>query len=226
MGVARALLLHSGVTDARQWSREVAKWPLEATAPDLHGWIGLAGPTAIVGSSLGGRIAMELAVEHPELVERLVLVCPGLPGIGSPELDATDEREDRLLAAGELDAAAELMVETWVPGAPERVRTYVREAQAAAYRAQAEPGPSRLDPPLGGRLGEVRAPTLLVGGELDRPEIGAILDRLERALPDVRGRVTIPGAYHLPNLERPDAFDAAVLPFLLASCEKRPGRAQ
>jgi pimeloyl-ACP methyl ester carboxylesterase len=208
------VLLHSGITDARQWDRELREWPFGVVAPDLNERFELAGPSALVGSSFGGRIAMELAVLHPGLVERLVLVAPGLPGHElSPELDAVDEREEELYEAGDYDAAAALMVETWVPGAPEAVRAYVREAQRRAYELPEAPWP-RLDPPLAGRLHEVRAPTLLVDGELDRPEFRAIVDRLERELPDVRGRVTIPGAYHLPNLERPGAFDAAVVPFL------------
>lgn len=211
MGV---VLLHSGITDARQWSRELTEWPLATVAPDLHAGLELTEPSALVGNSFGGRLAMELAVLRPELVERLVLVCPGLPGVRSPELDAVNEREEELYDAGDFDAAAELMVEAWVPGAPEAVREYVREAQAAAYRLPEPTGLPQLDPPLAERLAEVRAPVLLVGGELDRPEFRALVDRLERELPDVRGSVTIPGAYHLPNLERPEAFDAAVLPFL------------
>jgi pimeloyl-ACP methyl ester carboxylesterase len=40
----------------------------------------LDGPTAVVGCSLGGRVALELAVHRPDLVERLALIAPGLPG--------------------------------------------------------------------------------------------------------------------------------------------------
>lgn len=212
MGVV--LLLHSGITDARQWERELREWPFETRAPDLHGGVELTEPCALVGNSFGGRVALDLAVLHPELVETLVLVAPGLRGAGSPELDAVDEREERLYEAGDYDAAARLMVETWIPGAPQQVRSYVLEAQAAAYARPEAKGLPQPEPPASERLREVRAPVLLVLGELDRPEFHAIADRLERELPDVRGRVTIPGAYHLPNLERPAEFDAAVLPFL------------
>ena len=211
MGV---VLLHSGITDARQWERELAEWPVDAVAPDLNERFEPTERCTLVGNSFGGRIAMELAIRYPELVERLVLVAPGLPGQElSPELDAVDEREEELYESGDYDAAATLMVETWVPGAPEHVRAYVHEAQRRAYELPEAPWP-RLDPPLAERLHEVRAPVLLVDGELDRTEFHAIADRLERELPDVRGRVTIAGAYHLPNLERPDDFDAAVVPFL------------
>jgi pimeloyl-ACP methyl ester carboxylesterase len=101
-----------------------------------------------------------------------------------------------------------------VPGAPESVQDYVREAQRRAYELPDPAWLPRLDPPLRERLAEVRAPALLVDGALDRPEFHRIADTLARELPDVRGRVAVDGAHHLPNLERPDAFDAAVLPVL------------
>jgi pimeloyl-ACP methyl ester carboxylesterase len=208
------VLLHSGITDARQWARELAEWPYDCSAPDLHEGFELDAPSVLVGNSFGGRLALELAATRPELVTALVLVASGLGPFSSPELDAVGEREEELYEAGDYAAAAQLMVETWVPGAPDHVRAYVREAQEADY---ARPEPTwlpRLDPPVSERLAEIRCPVLLVDGELDRPEFHAIADRLERELPDVRGRETVAGAYHLPNLERPEDFDAVVLPFL------------
>jgi pimeloyl-ACP methyl ester carboxylesterase len=208
------LLLHSGIGDPRQWQPQLERWSdrFRLRAPDLWTETGelLDAPAAVVGSSFGGRVALELAATRPELVRALVLVASALPGFDhGPELAAVDAREEELYEAGELEAAADLMVATWMPGACEAVRAYVKEAQLRAYRLDPEQrGPLEL------RLAEIRAPALLVDGELDRPEFHAIADRLERELPDVRGRVAIPGAHHLPNLERPDAFDDAVLPFL------------
>src|SRR4051812_25304016 len=99
----RVLLLHSGITDARQWERELAAWPYDCSAPDLHVGFALDEPTILVGNSFGGRLALELTVLHPELVTALVLVAPGL-GVSSPELEAVDERQERLVDAGDLDA--------------------------------------------------------------------------------------------------------------------------
>jgi 3-oxoadipate enol-lactonase len=214
MGV---VLLHSGITDARQWSRELAEWPVDAIAPELQQGFVLDRPSVLVGNSFGGRIAMELAVMHPELVHGLVLVAPALPGFETgPTLEAADAREEELYDAGDYAGAAQLMVETWVPGAPAVVQDYVREAQERAYTLPPPTWLPRLDPRLAERLAEVRAPTLLIDGELDQPDFHRIADRLAAELPDVRGRVTIAGAHHLPNLERPEDFDEAVLPFLAA----------
>jgi pimeloyl-ACP methyl ester carboxylesterase len=215
--VTRVVLLHSGITDARQWSRELAGWPHELAAPDLHEGVALEHPAVLVGNSFGGRVALELAVLHPELVLGLVLVAPALPGFETgPELAAAGAREEELYEAGDYAGAAQLMVETWVPAAATAVQDYVREAQERAYSLPEPTWLPRLDPPLAERLHEVRAPALLIDGELDQPDFHRIADRLAGELPDVRGRVAIPGAHHLPNLERPAEFDAAVLPFLAA----------
>jgi 3-oxoadipate enol-lactonase len=56
-------------------------------------------------------------------------------------------------------------------------------------------------------------PVLLVTGDRDERVILRIADTLAARLPDVR-RVTIPGAGHAPNLERPERFNEAVLDFL------------
>jgi 3-oxoadipate enol-lactonase len=68
-------------------------------------------------------------------------------------------------------------------------------------------------PDMADRLGEIEQPALVVAGELDRPDILAIAGRLERELANATA-VRVPGAGHLPSLERPDAFEAAVAPFL------------
>ena len=210
-GLVPVVLLHSGITDARQWDRERAEWPFPTIAPDLHEGVELREPCVLVGNSFGGRVALQLAILHAELVRALVLVAPGLPGFElGPELQAVGAREEELYEAGDYAAAAQLMVETWIPGAPAAVQTYVREAQQHAYTL---PEPAWL-PQIEPAPTEVQAPVLLVDGELDQPDFHRIADRLERELPDVRGRVTISGAHHLPNLERPEEFDAAVLPFL------------
>jgi pimeloyl-ACP methyl ester carboxylesterase len=63
------------------------------------------------------------------------------------------------------------------------------------------------------RLGDVAAPTLVLAGEEDVDDIDEIAARLAAGIPDAR-RATIPGAAHLPSLERPEEFDRLVLGFL------------
>ena len=131
------LLLHSGVCDRRMWEPQ---WgPLSESfrvvRPDLRGFGETPLPagrfsfaadvvelldhlgierTCVVGSSLGGRVAMEVAAIAPERVERLVLLCPALAGFPqTAEAEAFDEAEDALLNAGDVDGAVALNVRMW-----------------------------------------------------------------------------------------------------------------
>jgi pimeloyl-ACP methyl ester carboxylesterase len=66
------------------------------------------------------------------------------------------------------------------------------------------------------RLAAIAAPALVVVGALDHPDIHAIAGRLVRELPDATHAI-VPGAAHLPSLERPAAFDELAVPFLAVS---------
>jgi pimeloyl-ACP methyl ester carboxylesterase len=183
------------------------------------------GKTAIMGVSMGGRVALEVAIARPELVEALVLVGAGFPGHEwSAEMNAADEAEMAALTKGDLDAAVEVSLRTWVDG-PRRspddvdpeVRALVAQMQRRAYELQlpvwetAEEEPLVRD--LSERVGEAVAPTLVLVGEEDVPDMHEIADRLERELPNVR-RASIADTAHVPSLERPREFDQLVLPFL------------
>lgn len=180
---------------------------------------------ALVGVSMGGRIALEVSLARPELIEALVLVGAGLPGHQwSAEMKAADEAEQAALARGDLDEAVEVTLRTWVDGPRRRpedvdpeVRARVAEMQRRAYELQLPVWETAEEEPLVGdlaeRIGEVGAPTLVLVGEEDVPDMHEIADRLERELPKAR-RATIAGTAHVPSLERPREFDQLVLPFL------------
>jgi 3-oxoadipate enol-lactonase len=180
---------------------------------------------SLVGVSMGGRIALEVALARPALVDALVLVGAGLPGHDrSAEMNAADEAEEAALGRGDLDAAVEVTLRTWVDGprrAPEdvdpEVRARVAEMQRRAYELQLPVWETaeeeRLVDDLSERLGEVGARTLVLVGEEDLPDIHEVADRLVRELPDTR-RAAIADAAHVPSLERPHEFDELVLGFL------------
>jgi 3-oxoadipate enol-lactonase len=183
---------------------------------------------SLVGVSVGGRVALEVALARQQLVEALVLVGSGLPGHEwSEEMQAAWKEEEAALRRGDLDEAVEVSVRIWVDG-PRRgpedvnpvVRSQVAEMQRRAYELQLPVEETAeeelLVDDLARRLGEVRARTLVLAGELDVPDIHAIADRLEREIPGAH-RASIADTAHVPSLERPREFDELVLGFLDAS---------
>ena len=71
----------------------------------------------------------------------------------------------------------------------------------------------RYETPATHRLGEVRAPTLVLVGERDVPDMRAIADTLEKSIPNAR-KVVLEEVGHMANLENPTSFNQTVLEFL------------
>lgn len=170
----------------------------------------------VVGTSLGGMVAQELALGWPERVDRLVLVCTtaGLQGVPMPEQTV------RLFAsAGTLpveEALRRFVENSLAPGAePELVeRIYERRLAnpfgLAGWQAQAAAGMSfdSFD-----RLGAIAAPTLVMHGTED-----AVIDirnseLLAQRIPDARLEI-FEGGGHLFMWEQPERFVEAVTEFL------------
>ena len=220
------LLVHSGVTDASMWDgfevpgaerhemRGFGQTPMpdEGTfshADDLEDALG-GQPAALVGSSFGGAVCLEVAARSPDLVTELVLLCAPLPDHDwSQEVIDFAEEEDRLLEEGDLDGATELNVRFWAPGVADVVGPMQRrsfELQIASG-AEEDEGPESID------LSAVRARTLVAVGEQDKPDFHAIAERIAREVPGAE-HALIPGAGHLPSLERPDETARLVREFL------------
>jgi 3-oxoadipate enol-lactonase len=183
------------------------------------------GPASLVGVSMGGSVAMQATIARPDLVSALVLVAPGLAGHEfSEETRAGWAAEEAAFERGDLDEVVEVNMRMWVDG-PNRsaedvdpdVRRRVGEMQMRACELWGEAGDDGEEEPLvpdwADRLGEIGVPTLVIVGELDRPEMHEIADRLEAGIPNT-SRATIAGTAHMPNMERPEEFDELVLGFL------------
>ena len=239
-------MLHAGIADSRMWEPQVEVLRTaghRVLAPDLRGFgqrelepvpfshlrdveALLDAPAAVLGSSLGGRVALELAVLRPELVERLVLIAPGLPRWEwSAETRAGWAEEETALERGDFAAAAEASLRLWVDGprrSPEAVDADLRaavgamvlrsyELQEPAWEAGAEE--EELEPPVHERLGEVSCPTLVLVGDEDVADMKAIAAHVAGSIDGAR-LVTVSGAAHLPSLERADEVNALLLAFL------------
>jgi 3-oxoadipate enol-lactonase len=241
------VFIHEGIADSRMWDPQWASFaryrrvrldlcgfgrtPV-GTLPVTHAGDVLAvldelgiSSAAVVGASLGGRVALEIAIARPELVEALVLEDAGIPGVDwAEEVRAGWAAENDAVARGDLDAATEANLRLWVDGpkrSPADVDASFRAAAAVMVRRALElqaPHWEELDeellvPDVEKRLGEVRAPTLALAGEEDIPDMQELARRFAREIPGAQ-HATIEGAAHMPSLEQSAAFDALVLPFL------------
>jgi pimeloyl-ACP methyl ester carboxylesterase len=217
--------------DARGYGRSTLPGGPYAHADDLAVLLDHLGldRVALIGCSMGGSSELQFGLEHPDRVGALVFVGSGLDDhTWSSTMDDIEKVEEAAFERGDEDGVVEVNLRTWVVGPgrePEALDPQVRErademlrtsfrTQLAAYALDPEPGPSRkLDPPGGTRLAEIVAPTLVLAGTADVPDILAIARKLAEQIPDAELR-WIEDAAHLPNLERPEEFDELVLGFL------------
>jgi pimeloyl-ACP methyl ester carboxylesterase len=178
-------------------------------------------PAWLVGSSMGGGLALDVALVAPEMVAGLVLIAPAVSGRREFELDPDTSRLDQLLDAaieqGELDEVNRL--ETWLwldgPGQAEgRVRDPVRSRAIEMNKiilqndVSEEAGASDLD--TWSRLDEIQVPTTVACGTLDVPFLMKASGELAQRLP--RGRfVALDGVAHLPQMEAPREVSDLVL---------------
>jgi pimeloyl-ACP methyl ester carboxylesterase len=187
-----------------------------------------AGRVAVIGGSMGGGAALDLVLAAPERVSALVVVGATPPGWAHlPDLVAAFDRVEAAYESGGIEAANAVELAIWADGSERRTdkvdpgfRARVAEMNLEALRREEsreqagnliEPDP--LEPPAVARLAEVRAPTLVVAGEHEQPSVLAGSAAMTREVPGAEA-VQIAGAAHLPSLERPEAFDSAVVSFL------------
>ena len=239
------LLVHAGIADRGMWDEQVgpfaeAGWTvvradlpgfgatplpdrpvaLWATLADLLDHLG-TDRAVVVGCSLGGRAAVDLALAAPDRVRALVLVGSGLAGhpFREPALFELWDRSEGALERGDHQEAARVEVDTWVvgmdrdPGAVDAGLRWRVEAMLLRAYAYGEAELEEPDPPAAGRLGEVKTPTLVVVGEHDRPDIHAMADALAGGIAGAE-RVVLAGTAHLPSMERPAELNRVVLELL------------
>lgn len=218
--------MHSGVCDARMWDgfelpgaerhelRGFGQTPLPPAGEFSHAEdliARLEGPAALVGASYGGQVCLEAASRRPELVTELVLLDAPLPDHDwSDEILRYAEHEEELLEEGELHAAAAWNADFWLEDPSQRERVIAMQEHAFELHSQSEAEevePETID------LGAVTARTLVVVGELDKPDFHSIAERLAAEIPAAEQAV-IEGAGHLPALERPAQTARLIRAFL------------
>jgi pimeloyl-ACP methyl ester carboxylesterase len=221
--MSRIVLLHAGVCDARAWEgvarilreggHEVVAYTRAGGSP-LQELLGVLDgrPAWLVGSSMGGAVALDAALAEPGLVQGLVLIAPavsGMPELPEEEYDPDSVRIWQGIESANDDAErARLVAHLWLDGpqSPEgRVAGPVRELVV-------DQGDDDFDDGIDAwsRLEEVRAPAVVTWGDLDAPDIVDAARTVARRLADVRGTHVFAGTAHLPYLERPEEVASVI----------------
>jgi 3-oxoadipate enol-lactonase len=229
-GASPIVLLHAGIADRRMWDPQWRALTAERDAirPDLRGFgesvqrpsgpldpvtdvlatLDGVPPFALVGASYGSGVAVQLALKAPDRVTALLLSAPGgsLYAEVTPGLRAFWDAENAALEAGDLDAAVQANLDTWVPGADPAVRDLVAVMQRRTFEITADWDDVEEveDDPLP-RLGELSVPTTVVVGDRDVDATRDTARRVASAIPGAR-LIEWSGVTHLPSMERPDDF--------------------
>jgi pimeloyl-ACP methyl ester carboxylesterase len=202
-----------------------SSWPGQTSVQAMAGDMGLllrqldTAPAHVVGISMGGTVALQLALDQPDLVRRLVLVNTfarlrpqGLSGYLYFPL-----RMALMYTLG-METQARLVVQRIFPRPDQeelRRQLFQRIAHTdpRAYRATMW-ALTRFN--VEDRLGEIRVPTLVVTGEEDTTVPPAVQRRLAESIPGAQ-HVVIPGGGHAVIADSPDEFNRVLLGFLRES---------
>lgn len=215
-------LLGHGQSDA---PADAARYSMTWAVNDLVALLDREGFESVdlLGYSMGGRLALHLALSAPRRIRALILESAS-PGVADPAERAARRASDDHLATVIEREGVEAFVTRWEAQPlfesqlrlPEQVRAGLR-AQRLHNRPHGLANSLRgmgagAQEPLWDRLPQLKAPTLLVAGELD-PKYCRIVKAMGSRMPQARVAI-VPGAGHAVHLEQPHVFERLVLAFL------------
>jgi pimeloyl-ACP methyl ester carboxylesterase len=242
----RVVFVHPGLWDSRTWDRQFESFPAAgwmALRADVRGYgrsdrpgetpysvvrdmvavmdAAGVGSAAVVGCSMGGAIALDLALSHPDRVDALVLVASGMGGYEETEdeeawWESHGSGIEEAVEAGDLERAQDLRLRIWAPlGTEDPAGRRIREIAFDNLHelTMDESAAEELDPPAIGRLGEIACPVLVLPADHDPPDMRSVSRRLAEGIPGAV-IVDIPDVDHVVNMRAPEAFDRTVLGFL------------
>jgi 3-oxoadipate enol-lactonase len=204
---------------ATSWYSEIDD--LAAVLHHLH-----VGRASLVGSSHGGQLAIDFTLARPESVQELVLVGPVLSGMPYTQhfLDRGKDAFALLQKNDVKGAIAEWSKDKYLIGSQnEAARRKLLDLLTASPQDMThEANDMIMTPkPAIGRLGEIKAPTLIITGAADIPDVQAHAGAIEAGIPSAR-RVVMEGVGHILYLEKPAEFARLAINFLEANQLSEP----
>lgn len=180
-------------------------------------------PVLLVACSEGGRIALDAALLHPSFIRALVLISPSVTGapapIYPPEIQSLMDQIKNAQGAGDLDRVNAIKARLFLDGPRAREGRVIGQARQLFLDMN---GIALRSPPIGTnldvapafhRLREVKAPTLVMCGDLDLPNIQE-RSRYVAATVLNGSYHELTGAAHLPSLERPADITGPIAAFI------------
>jgi 3-oxoadipate enol-lactonase len=240
------IFIHAGIADRRMWRSQLAEVPpgFRYVSLDLrgHGATALTeerfsnhedvlavmdhldiDSAVVVGCSMGGGTAFDVALVAPDRVSGLAVIGTGAPGFDVDEYEPPQWPEVlKAYEAGDVARVAELDAEIWVIGYgrsrdevdPEVMDTMIEmDLVILPMEDRRDELLIPLDPPRAERWSEIAAPTLVMVGEHDLPNCRQSAELLAGALSH-HDPIVVPRAAHLPSMEQPEDFNRALVGFL------------
>ena len=175
----------------------------------------------VAGLSVGGAIAIDFAIEHPEIVDRLILAAPGLSSDAKSEtnLESLAALTEMVKTDG-LDHVIQLTLDAPfvlskqnVSGGKKVLEIYLdnRDVFESGFPLFTLWQP--IQPPAENRLANIRARVLIVRGDNDNEAYASMTDRISEGIPDAT-TVVIQGGTHFLHLEKPAELNQAMREFL------------
>jgi 3-oxoadipate enol-lactonase len=238
-------LIHPGLWDARTWDGQVEPFAERYTVVrhDVRGYGRSSRPepgvpysnvrdlaavldavgverAALVGNSMGGSIALDVALTLPERTRALVLVASAVGGLEDTDEDEAWWQErwpplEAAIEAGDVERARRLQMEIWAPlgiDDPAGRRIYEISVDNAQELTMDESLAEQLDPPAIARLHGIAVPTLILPADLDPPWMARANAVLAAGIPNARV-VDIAGVDHVIPMRAPEVFNETVLSF-------------
>ncbi len=192
------------------------EYSIAQLAADAAGLVDALGLSRVhfVGLSLGGMVGQAFALDHGDKLAGLVLAGTTC---AMPDPAPWDERIQKVRTKGTA-AVADAVVANWfTPGfaeaSPQTVEVVRQQILATPAMGYAGCCAAVRDLALCERLGEIDRPSLLLSGGLDPVTSPDTMAGLAQRLPRAE-QITLPGVRHMMGIERPGAFNEALLGFL------------
>lgn len=241
------VMIHAGICDHRMWEKQVTHFAerFHVITFDMRGFGKSSIPDMpfshhediiallehlkvdsafFLACSMGGKMAINIALEKPRLVKALLLSGPAYGGYRyeSDDKHPLDDAIETAEENGDMETVSELEVQLWVEGEGRQASEIDPEIRQLVYEMNLIPllvaddiwgKEISLSPPASERLADITQPTLIIIGDLDVAPSIERANNLETFIANAK-KVVMTGTAHVPNMEFPDKFNTIVDDFL------------